>query len=353
MTRQIDIPPPPVQPLRERNGKVELIDQTLLPDEELWIEIDSVETMREAIQKLRIRGAPAIGIAAAYGMAIAASTSTATHVEGLRTELRGAATRLESARPTAVNLGWAIRRVLTKLAGTDIQTVDELRTLLWDEARAIMREDLDMCRRIGLAGADLLTGGSVLTHCNTGGLATAGYGTALSVIFMAHALGRDVHVYVDETRPLLQGARLNTWELAKAGIPSTLITDNMAATVLSGGNVKAAIVGADRVAANGDVANKIGTLGVALLANHFGIPFYVAIPTSTIDFDCPDGEHIPIEERPPEEVLEFRGIRTAAPGTEVYNPAFDVTPANLVTAIITEHGVVTPPYTENLATLRQ
>ncbi len=234
----------------------------------------------------------------------------------------------------------------------ETESVESIRDAVWAEAREIMREDLDMCRRIGLAGAELLSGGSVLTHCNTGGLATAGYGTALSVIFMAHALGQDIHVYIDETRPLLQGARLNTWELSKAGIRSTLITDNMAATVLSGGDVRAAIVGADRVAANGDVANKIGTLGVAILARHYGVPFYVAIPTSTIDFDCPDGAHIPIEERDPQEVVEFRGVRTAVAGTEAYNPAFDVTPANLVSAIITEHGVIEAPYVENLAKLQ-
>lgn len=347
-----EIPPPPVQPIRERNGAVELIDQTLLPGEERWIPIDSVETMREAIQALRIRGAPAIGIAAAYGLAIAAEGSDATTTETLLGDLRAAGERLESARPTAVNLGWAVRRVLRKLSETQAESVEVIRASVWEEARAIMREDLDMCRRIGLAGAELLQGGSVLTHCNTGGLATAGYGTALSVIFMAHALGQDIHVYVDETRPLLQGARLNTWELSKAGIHSTLIADNMAATVLSRGDVRAAIVGADRVAANGDVANKIGTLGVALLAHHYDVPFYVAIPTSTIDFDCPDGTQIPIEERDPRELLEFRGVRTAADGAEAFNPAFDVTPAELVTAIITEHGVIKPPYTENLAKLR-
>ena len=347
-----DIPPPPVTPLRESNRNVELLDQTLLPGEERWIPIDSVETMREAMQSLRIRGAPALGIAAAYGLAIAADRSDATTVAELLAALQVAGDRLESARPTAVNLGWAVRRVLKKVSALDGVSPQEVRDAVWAEAREIMAEDLDMCRRIGLAGAELLQGGSVLTHCNTGGLATAGYGTALAVIFMAHALGQDVHVYVDETRPLLQGARLNTWELSKAGIRSTLIADNMAATVLSRGDVRAAIVGADRVAANGDVANKIGTLGVALLARHYDVPFYVAIPTSTIDFDCPDGAHIPIEERASEELLEFRGVRTAAAGTQVYNPAFDVTPAELVTAFITEHGVIRPPYGKKLAQLR-
>ena len=348
----IDVPPPPVQPIRLIDGRVELIDQTLLPDEERWIAIDSVEDMYEAIRSLRIRGAPAIGVAAGFGLAIAANASTAATSDALLTDLTAAGRFLEQARPTAVNLGWAVRRVLEAAADNRAGSPDELRAAVWSEAQAIMAEDVDMCRRIGLAGAKLLSGGSVLTHCNTGGLATAGYGTALSVIFMAHAMGQNVHVYIDETRPLLQGARLNTWELSKAGIHSTLITDNMAATVLSRGGVRAAIVGADRVAANGDVANKIGTLGVAILAHHYDVPFYVAIPTSTIDFECPDGDHIPIEERSPDEVLEFRGVRTAAPGTEVYNPAFDVTPAELITAIITEHGVIRPPYLENLGRLR-
>ncbi|CAN5752063.1 S-methyl-5-thioribose-1-phosphate isomerase [soil metagenome] len=348
----IDVPPPPVQPLRLVEGRVEIIDQTLLPDEERWIPIDSAEDMREAIRSLRIRGAPAISIAAAFGMAIAANRSTATSTDDLLRDLNDAGTLLEQARPTAVNLGWAVRRVLNAVGNCDSKDLNTVRSRVWTEAQQIMAEDVEMCRRIGLAGAELLSGGSVLTHCNTGGLATAGYGTALSVIFMAHALGQDIHVYVDETRPLLQGARLNTWELSKAGIQSTLITDNMAAAVLSRGEVRAAIVGADRVAANGDVANKIGTLGVAIIARHYGVPFYVAIPTSTIDFDCQDGDHIPIEERPAVEVLEFRGVRTAAPGTEVYNPAFDVTPADLVSAFITEHGVIEPPYGEHLSSLR-
>lgn len=348
----IDVPPPPVQPLRLIDGHVEIIDQTLLPDEERWIRIDSVDDMHEAIRSLRIRGAPAIGVAAGFGMAIAANASSASTVDDVLGDLKTAGSVLEHARPTAVNLGWAVHRVLAAATDSRAASPDDLRAVVWTEAQEIMAEDVDMCRRIGLAGADLLSGGSVLTHCNTGGLATAGYGTALSVIFMAHAMGQNVHVYIDETRPLLQGARLNTWELSKAGIHSTLIADNMAATVLSQGDVRAAIVGADRVAANGDVANKIGTLGVAVLARHYGVPFYVAIPTSTIDFECPDGDHIPIEERSPDEVLEFRGVRTAAPGTEVYNPAFDVTPADLVTAFITEHGVVYPPYLENLGQLR-
>ena len=348
----IEIPPPPVQPLRVAGRRVEIIDQTLLPQVERWITIDSVETMWEAIQLLRIRGAPAIGIAAAFGLAIAAERSNAASTDELFNEVARAGTRLESARPTAVNLSWAIRRVLREIGATQPSDIASIRDRVWMSAQQIMDEDLDMCRRIGLAGAELLSGGSVLTHCNTGGLATAGYGTALAVIFMAHVQGQGVHVFIDETRPLLQGARLNTWELAKAGIPSTLITDNMAAAVLSGGEVQAAIVGADRVAANGDVANKIGTLGVAILARHYGVPFYVAIPTSTIDFDCPSGDRIPIEERTPDEVLGFRGERTALDGTDAFNPAFDITPAELVSAIITEQGVVRAPYNETLAALR-
>ena len=345
------IPPPPVQPLRARGGRVEIIDQTLLPAEERWIHLATIEDVWEAIRALRIRGAPAIGIAAGYGMAIAAEASTAADRDAFLADVAAARDYLKTSRPTAVNLAWAAERVYRVLAGSGLERVEELRRLAWDEARRIFDEDVDTCRRIGLAGAELLHG-NVLTHCNTGGLATGGYGTALAAIYMAHALGSPIHVYVDETRPLLQGARLTTWELAKAGIEATLIADGAAATVLSRGDVGAVIVGADRVAANGDVANKIGTLGVAILARYFGVPFYVAMPVSTIDFETPDGASIPIEERDPAEVTTFNGVPASPPGTRAYNPAFDVTPAELVTAFITEHGVIRPPYTENLARLR-
>ena len=348
-----DIPPPPVQPIRTADRTVEILDQTLLPDRERWIPIPSVDTMCEAISMLRIRGAPAIGIAAAFGLAIAAERSSAETTRQMREDLNDAGQKLSGSRPTAINLSWAVRRVIERVDRCTDATLDDLRAAVWREARTIMDEDLEMCRQIGLHGAELLSGGSVLTHCNTGGLATAGYGTALSVIFMAHATGQDIHVYVDETRPLLQGARLNTWELNRAGIPATLITDNMAASVLSSGEVKAAIVGADRVAVNGDVANKIGTLGVAILARHYGIPFYVAIPTSTIDVDCPNGASIPIEERRAVEVTTFRGLDIAAAGTEAFNPAFDITPADLVTAFVTNEGVVYPPFAETLSRLGQ
>ena len=344
------IPPPPVQPLRVRQGRVEIIDQTLLPGEERWIELATVEDVWEAIRALRIRGAPAIGIAAGYGMALVANASGAAERAAFLADMAAARDYLTTARPTAVNLAWAARRVYRVLEESGLESVAELRALAWDEARRIFDEDVDTCRRIGLAGAELLHG-NVLTHCNTGGLATGGYGTALAAIYMAHALGSPIHVYVDETRPLLQGARLTTWELAKAGIEATLIADGAAATVLSRGNVSAVIVGADRVAANGDVANKIGTLGVAVLAKHFGVPFYVAMPVSTIDFDTPDGGSIPIEERDPAEVTSFNGVPSSPPGTRAYNPAFDVTPAELVSAFVTEHGVIRPPYTENLVRL--
>jgi methylthioribose-1-phosphate isomerase len=348
----LEIPPPPVQPLRVENGRVRIIDQTLLPAEEIWITLASVEDVWEAIRALRIRGAPAIGIAAAYGMAIAAGASTADDRDDFLSDLSTARDYLKTSRPTAVNLAWAVERVYRRITANPSSDSAALRETVWTEAAAIMAEDLETCRRIGEAGAQLVGGGNVLTHCNTGGLATAGYGTALSAIYMAHMQGMPVHVYVDETRPLLQGARLTAWELLKAGIDATLITDSTAASVLARGDVRSVIVGADRIAANGDTANKIGTLGLAVLANAFEVPFYVAAPLSTIDFQTPNGAGIPIEERAPDEVSGFAGQSVTPLGVRVHNPAFDITPARYITALITEHGVIEPPFEEGLARYR-
>lgn len=344
---------PPIATLTVDDRRVTIIDQTLLPGEERRIELVTVEDVWEAIRVLRIRGAPAIGIAAAFGLAIAARDSNATEPAGLLADVRAARDYLATARPTAVNLFWALERVVKAVEQAPTTEIVELRAVTWTEAHAILAEDLEVCRRIGEVGAALLgDGGSVLTHCNAGGLATSGYGTALAPLYVAHAQGKRLHVYVDETRPLLQGARLTSWELARAGIDATVIVDSMAATVLARGDVRAVIVGADRVAANGDVANKIGTYGVAILARTFGVPFYVAVPRSTIDFSLASGAEIPIEERSAEELTSFNERAVTPAGVRVFNPAFDVTPAEYVTAFITEYGVVTPPYGQGLTALR-
>jgi len=344
---------PPIATLTVEGERVTIIDQTLLPGEERRIELATVDDVWEAIQQLKIRGAPAIGIAAAFGLAIAARNSGATERTGLLSDVKAARKVLATSRPTAVNLFWALDRVLDAVEQSPLTDVEELRALVWSEAHALLTEDLEVCRKIGEFGAALLgDAGAVLTHCNAGGLATSGYGTALAPIYVAHEQGRRLHVYVDETRPLLQGARLTSWELARAGVDATVIADSMAATVLARGDVRAVIVGADRVAANGDVANKIGTYGVAILARTFGIPFYVAVPLSTIDFTLASGADIPIEERTPDELTTFNQRIVTPPGVHVFNPAFDVTPAEYVTAFITEHGVIKPPFPERLAALK-
>lgn len=344
------MPTPPIEPLRYDGERLTIIDQTLLPHDERWIELADVEAVREAISMLRIRGAPAIGIAAAYGMVIAAHHSQATDVDALLGDLERARNRLADARPTAVNLRWAVERAYRAAASAE-RDVDTVRQVVLDEADAIRREDLDACRRIAEYGLELMGQGPVITHCNTGGLATSGYGTALAPIYLAQERGRPVAVFVDETRPLLQGARLTTWELLRAGIEAVLMPDSAAATVLSRGEASAVIVGADRIAANGDVANKIGTLPLAIAAHEFGVPFYVAAPLSTVDLDTPSGADIPIEERDPNEVTEIAGHRIAPTGVEAFNPAFDVTPNRFVTAIITDAGVARPPYGKSLAGL--
>lgn len=347
--------PPTVTWSEVGGGSVRMIDQTRLPEELVILECREVECVAQAIERLSVRGAPAIGCAAALGMALAAYRSAATEPDALRADLRAARERLAATRPTAVNLFWALAemdRVIDAHAGA---SVAELRAALLTRAQEIVADDLQRCRAIGRNALELIPpGANLLTHCNAGALATAGYGTALGVIRAAHEAGRNVHVWVDETRPLLQGARLTAWELYVEGIPATLITDNMAGYVMSQGRVDCVVVGSDRIAANGDVANKIGTYTVAVLAAHHGIPFYVAAPVSTIDFNLASGELIPIEERPRDEVvlLGHRAVAPVCPDIAVYNPAFDVTPARLVTAIITERGVARPPYPETLAELR-
>jgi len=329
-----------------RQGAVRLIDQTLLPGRCKVITVRTVPEMRQAIRRLAVRGAPAIGIAGAMGLALGARASRAKTWPAFRRDLRRAARKLASARPTAVNLFWALDRMQACAEAHSHESVPEIKRALEAEALAIYEEDRRLCRAIGRHGAKLVPRrAGVLTHCNAGGLATADYGTALAVLFSAHEAGKRLHVYADETRPLLQGARLTTWELQQAGIPTTLICDNTAAQVMREGRVDLVIVGADRIAANGDTANKIGTYGVALLARAHKIPFYVAAPSSTFDLTLADGDGIPIEERAATEVTRPFGHRIAPRGVDVYSPAFDVTPARLVTAIITERGVLERPGT--------
>lgn len=329
---------------------VRLLDQTRLPAETAYLDCTEPEQVRQAIRDLAVRGAPAIGVAAAYGIAqeLAISVGSSESAEFDR-ELAKSCEAFAGTRPTAVNLFWAIDRMREEGRRSAGRPTAERLAGLEQEAIAIHRDDIACCLAIGAHGAPLMPDqGSVLTHCNTGGLATGGHGTALGVIRSAIAAGKQIHVWVDETRPLLQGARLTAWECVQDGIPATLITDNMAGHVMKLGQVQAAIVGADRIALNGDSANKIGTYSVAVLCAHHGIPFYVAAPTSTIDLECPNGEAIPIEERKPSEVTEPQGVRFAPPGIAVFNPAFDVAPAQLIAGIITEEGVARPPFTADL-----
>ena len=326
------------------DGHLRLIDQTLLPVECTEIACRDVESVREAIRMLRVRGAPAIGIAAAYGVCLGVQTVSDSGQSELFKRLEEVIDDLASSRPTAVNLFWALERMKrAALSGRGQQPPAQIAEALLAEAQAIHEEDHRLCRALGRHGAELLADGQgVLTHCNAGGLATAGYGTALAVIFAAVESGKRLHVYVDETRPLLQGARLTAWELQQRGIEATLICDSMAAVVMRQRRVQAVITGADRIAANGEVANKIGTYGLALLAAAHKIPFYVAAPTSTFDLSLQSGDEIPIEQRDPREITHGFGCQTAPEGIDVYNPAFDVTPAELVGAIICERGVIRP-----------
>jgi len=339
--------------LKWTGDTLEMIDQTLLPQELVILRCSEPSEVYTAIRRLAVRGAPAIGVAGAYGVLLGARQALSGNANRLRQTTETTAAYLESARPTAVNLAWATRRMARAAAADDV-TAAELYARLEREARAIEDEDREANRRMGSFGAELLRDGdTVLTHCNAGALATVDYGTALGVVYAAHDQGKRISVYVDETRPLLQGARLTAWELQQAGIPATLICDNMAAAVMSRGRISCVIVGADRIAANGDVANKIGTLGLAVMARYYRVRFYVAAPISTVDFGTAAGSDIPIEERDPAEVTSFRECRAAPLGIDVFNPAFDVTPAALVDAIITEGGVALPPFDDTLPEVRE
>jgi methylthioribose-1-phosphate isomerase len=338
-----------VKTIEWTGGAVRLVDQTRLPGELVFKDISDHRELADSIRRLEVRGAPAIGVAGAMGMALAAAKSNAPSMDELRSDIRAAAELLTSTRPTAVNLRWAIDRSLHVADDDSIRNEDELRRRLIDEALAIYEEDRELSRMIGRHGADLLSDGdSVLTHCNAGGLATAEYGTALAIIYTAAEEGKRIHVYADETRPLLQGARLTTWELMQHGIDVTLLCDSAAASVMARGWVNEVIVGADRIARNGDVANKIGTFPLALAAHRHGIPFYVAAPYSTLDPTLSDGAEIPIEERSADEITTIGGFRLAPDDVKVFNPAFDVTPAELITAIITDLGVFRFPYGPSL-----
>ena len=334
-----------ITPVRWEDGRLVLIDQTRLPTEEVERACASWPEVAEAIRSLVVRGAPAIGVAAAFGVVLAARASRATDRSALLADLEEAIKGLAATRPTAVNLFWALDRMRrTAAAGPEI-SVGALRDRLLVEAQAILADDLAANRAMGAHGATLVPEHArLLTHCNAGALATAGYGTAVGVIRAAHELGRLALVWVDETRPVMQGSRLTAWELAKEGIPHRLISDVAAGFVMKRGEVDLVVTGADRIAANGDTANKIGTYSVAVLARHHGIPFYVAAPCSTIDPSIPTGASIVIEERDAAEVRGVAGRQTAPTASPVFNPAFDVTPAELITAIITERGVVRPPY---------
>lgn len=333
-------------------GRIRILDQTRLPTEVVFVDTTNVETVWQAIRTLQVRGAPAIGIAAAMGMAVAAQSIETRDSSAILAATERAGDYLATARPTAVNLFWAIERMRRVARASSDMPPALLKTRLVAEGIAIRNEDEAMCRAIGRHGFPLLKGvRAVLTHCNAGRLATADYGTALAPLYTALEHGCTIPVYADETRPLLQGARLTAWELAEAGIPVTLICDNMAAHVMKEGRIDAILVGADRIAANGDTANKVGTYGLAVLARAHGIPFYVLAPTSTFDFATPTGKSIPIEERAAEEVTCGFGRRTAPEGIAVYSPAFDVTPAEWITAIVCEHGVARPDFATSLKTL--
>ena len=336
-----------MRPIEWTGARLRVLDQRLLPARVEHLELERWQDVVSAIQSMQVRGAPAIGVAGAYGVALAARSLADLDPVAFREQLATAANALAAARPTAVNLPWAVSRTLQSAEAAANPAEAAGRALA--EAQAIEAEDLRANMAIGAHGAALLPANArILTHCNTGALATAGYGTALGIVRAAWEQGRLSSAVATETRPLLQGARLTAWELAQEGIPVTLIVDSAAASVLRDGGISAVIVGADRIAANGDVANKIGTYGLALLAKAHGVPFYVAAPSSTVDLDTPTGDAIPVEQRDPDEVARPLGVRAAPEGVAVSNPAFDVTPSELVTAIVTERGVHTPPYGESL-----
>ena len=341
-----------IKTLEWTNAGVRFIDQTKLPTEEVYVTCKNYEEVAEAIRTMIVRGAPAIGVAAAMGVALGAQQSQATTMPEFEREFDAICNVLAGTRPTAVNLFWAIRRMRDKFEQLRTLPIEKVKAELVAEAQRMLVEDIAANEAMGRHGAVLLpASGAVLTHCNAGALATAGYGTALGVIRAAVASGKKLSVFADETRPFLQGSRLTAWELMKDGIPTTLIADNMAGAMMRLGRIDAVIVGADRIAANGDVANKIGTYTVAVLAKEHGIPFYVAAPISTVDLSTPDGSQIPIEQRASAEVTHFAGKQIAPDEVRVENPAFDVTPNGYEAAIITERGVARAPYGEALAKL--
>jgi methylthioribose-1-phosphate isomerase len=331
---------------------VRFLDQTRLPMEETYVTCTTHEQVADVIRNMVVRGAPAIGVAAAMGIALGVKNSRAPNLTQLRAEFEQIAQIMAETRPTAVNLFWAIRRMRDKFELLRLRPLPQIKQALIEEARRMHAEDIAANQAMGRHGATLLpASGSVLTHCNAGALATAGYGTALGVIRAAVEQGKKIHVYADETRPFLQGSRLTAWELMKDGIPTTVISDNMAGAMMKQGKIGAVVVGADRIAANGDVANKIGTYTLAVLAKEHRIPFYVAAPISTVDLETPHGDKIPIEQRNAKEVTHIAGRQMVPDGVNVDNPAFDVTPANYVAAIITERGIARAPYEESLRRL--
>jgi len=339
----------PLDTISYSNGQLHIIDCTRLPTELVTIELKTLQECFDAIRALKVRGAPAIGVAAGYSLTLVSNASKAETTEEYLKELDAAGEYLKTSRPTAVNLFWAIDRVVNFAKSHADKDVASIKALVEAEAVAIQNEDIEMCRKIGEYGLTLLKDGDgVLTHCNAGVLATSKYGTATAPMYLAHERGMKLRIFADETRPLLQGARMTAFELQAAGLDVTLICDNMAGMVMSQGKINAVITGADRIAANGDTANKIGTYSVAILAKHHNIPFYIAAPSSTVDFSTKSGADIIIEERKSEEITCGFGKQTAPTGIKTYNPAFDVTPHELICGIITEKGIVYPNFTENL-----
>ena len=343
-----------IQTLEWTDSGVRFIDQTKLPTEETYVNCTTAEQVADVIRNMVVRGAPAIGVAAAMGIALGIKNSKAENGADLKKDFDRVADLIGKTRPTAVNLFWAIQRMSDKFEHARMRPIPQIKEVLIEEAKRMHAEDIAANQAMGRHGATLMpSSGGVLTHCNAGALATAGYGTALGVIRAAVEQGKKIHVYADETRPFLQGSRLTAWELMKDGIPTTVISDNMAGAMMKKGKIGAIVVGADRIAANGDVANKIGTYTVAVLAREHEIPFYVAAPFSTIDLATPDGSKIPIEERNGKEVTHIAGKQMVPDGVSVENPAFDVTPAKYVAAIITERGIARAPYQDSLQKLKE
>jgi len=341
-----------IQTLEWTDAGVRFLDQTKLPTEETYVNCTTYQEVADVIRNMVVRGAPAIGVAAGMGIALGVKNSSAATVNDLKRDFNEICNVIGKTRPTAVNLFWAIRRMQAKFETLRTRPVAQIKPAIVEEAQRMHAEDIAINQAMGRHGAALMpASGSVLTHCNAGALATAGYGTALGVIRAAVEAGKKIHVYADETRPFLQGSRLTAWELIKDGIPTTVISDNMSGAMMRQGKIGAVIVGADRIAANGDIANKIGTYTVAVLAKEHGIPFYVAAPISTVDLETPDGSKIPIEQRSAAEVTTIAGKRMTPEGVQIENPAFDVTPSKYVTAIVTERGIARTPYEESLRAL--